>query len=167
MRVFCCLGSEVGQLGSVSRCFEQLAKRRKHDPKSLGDCILKMIPKPSKNASILQPKRLQNSGPEAEKARSRGTKIEVQRAPGQVWKRLGLSWAIQSVFGGVLGRLGSVLERFWRRLGPSWGPTWVQVAPQDATKIDKKSIPKLINFLMPLEIGFWTGVQGFLIPKWS
>ena len=41
-----------------------------------------------------------------------GTAIEVQRTPGQAWKRLGLSWAIQNVFGGVLGRLGSFLEGF-------------------------------------------------------
>ena len=66
-----------------------------------------------------------------------------------------------------MGRLGSVLERFWRRLGPSWGPTWVQVAPQDAAKIDKKSIPKLINFLMPLEIGFWMDFNGFRDGKWK
>ena len=101
------------------------------------------------------------------KSRPGGTKIEVQKAPGQVWTRLGLSWAIQSVFGGVLGRLGSVLERFWRRLGPSWGPTWVQVAPQDAAKIDKKSIPKLINFLMPLGIDFWMDLREFWIATWS
>ena len=100
------------------------------------------------------------------KSRPGGTKIEVQRAPVQVWKRLGLSWAIKSVFGGVLGRLGSVLERFWRRLGPSWGPTWVQVAPQDAAKMNKKSIPKVINFLMPLEIGLWMDFNRFWDGKW-
>ena len=96
----------------------------------------------------------QNYVKKPSKSRPGGTKIEVQRAPGQAWRRLGLSWAIQGAFGGVLGRLGSVLEGFGRRLGPSWGPTWVQVASQDADKINEKSIPKLINLLMPLEIGF-------------
>ena len=48
------------------------------------------------------------------KSRPGGTKIEVQKAPGQVWTRLGLSWAIQSVFGGFLGRLGGILKGFWR-----------------------------------------------------
>ena len=38
----------------------------------------------------------------------------------QVWRRLGLSWAIQSVFGGILDRLGRVLEGSWRPLGLSW-----------------------------------------------
>ena len=80
--------------------------------------------------------------------------------PFRLGDRIEVSWRPD------LGRLRSVLERFWRRLGPSWGPTWVQVAPQDAAKIDKKSIPKLINFLMPLEIGFWMDFNGFWDGKW-
>ena len=62
-----------------------------------------------------------------------GTKIEVQRALGQVWKRLGPSSAILDVFGSVLDRLGSVLERLGSLLGrfepkkvanttPNWRP---------------------------------------------
>ena len=51
-------------------------------------------------------------------------KIEVWRAPEQVWKPLGPSWAIQSVFGTILdvlevswSRLGGVLEASWAVLG--------------------------------------------------
>ena len=47
------------------------------------------------------------------KSKPGASKIEVQRASGQVWKRLGPSSAILDVFGSVLDRLGSVLEASW------------------------------------------------------
>ena len=72
-----------------------------------------------KDDSKNHPKMDQNYIPKPSKSRLGGTKIEVQKAPGQVWTRLGLSWAIQSVFGGFLGRLGGVLEGFRR---PHSGP---------------------------------------------
>ena len=64
-------------------------------------------------------------------------KIEVWKAPGQVWRRLGPVWAIKSVFGGILDRLGCILEASWRGLGGLLGglgpkkvakmvPTWTQ-----------------------------------------
>ena len=81
--------------------------------------------------------------------------IEVQRAPVQVWRRLGPSWAIQSVFGGILDCLGSVLEASWRGLGGLLGglwprkvanmaPTWPPKRSQNQLKIDLK-IDQLFN----------------------
>ena len=85
----------------------------------------------------------------------KSSKIEVRRAPVQVWRRLGPSWAIQSVFGGILDCLGSVLEASWRRLGGLLGglwprkvanmaPTWPPTRSQNQLKIDLK-IDKLFN----------------------
>ena len=86
-------------------------------------------------------------------------KIEVQRVPVQVWRSLGPSWAIQSVFGGILERLEGVLEASWKGLGgllgglgprkvanmaSTWPPKW--------SKESKKSIPKSIMFFMSLGI---------------
>ena len=54
----------------------------------------------------------------------KSVKIEVWRAPGQVWRPLGPSWAIQRVFGGILDVLGR--ERW---------PTWLQLGSQNGAKI--------------------------------
>ena len=64
-------------------------------------------------------------------------------------------------------RLGAVLEASWAVLGRESWPTWLQVASQNEAEIDKKPIPKSINFLMPVGIDFWEGFNGFGIPKWS
>ena len=66
-----------------------------------------------KNGSKINQKSIKN-GPKIDQ---KSSKIEVWRAPGQVWRPLGPSWAIQSVFGGILDRLGGVLEASWRGLG--------------------------------------------------
>ena len=81
--------------------------------------------------------------------------IEVWRAPVQVWRRLGPSWAIQSVFGGILDCLGSVLEASWRGLGGLLGglwprkvanmvPTWPPKRSQNHLKIDPLVLDPLI-----------------------
>lgn len=84
--------------------------------------------------------------------RPRGTNIEVWRPLQQVWMRLGPSWAIWAVSGSVLDRRG-------RDSGASWGvlvrkrwPTWLQAGSKNGANIDKTSIQKSINFLVPLEI---------------
>ena len=85
----------------------------------------------------------------------KSSKIEVRRAPVQVWRRLGPSWAIQSVFGGILDCLGSVLEASWRGLGGLLGglwprkvanmaPTWPPKRSQNQLKIGLK-IDQLFN----------------------
>ena len=85
----------------------------------------------------------------------KSSKIEVWRAPVQVWRRLGPSWAIQSVFGGILDCLGSVLEASWRGLGGLLGglwprkvanmaPTWPPKRSQNQLKIDPK-IDQFVN----------------------
>ena len=106
------------------------------------------------------------------------------------------SGGLRGRFGGLLGRLGrskasleaswTVLEASWRRLGgvleASWAvlgrerwPTWLQLGSQNRVKINKKSIPNLINFLNAswnrfLE-GFWKifGCQheAKLSPTWD
>ena len=46
-------------------------------------------------------------------------------------------------------------------------PFWLQVGFPNRTKIDKKSIQKLIKKTMPLKIGFWCDFDGFLEGKWK
>ena len=91
------------------------------------------------------PKINQKSIKNKPKINQKSSKIKVWRAPGQVWRPLGLSWAIQSVFGGILDRLGGVLEGSWRPLGRSWaekgrqhGSTWPPKRSQNQFKIDPK-----------------------------
>ena len=76
------------------------------------------------------------------KFRPGGTEIEVWRAPGRVWRRLGASYklwtswgplgrvlgtsrdpleASWACLGGILGRLRSVLGASWGLSGASWG----------------------------------------------
>ena len=86
----------------------------------LGICIVRMIPKPSKNGSAFYQKNHQNPGLEAPKSRSGG-----------LWGRLG----------GVLGHLGAswtfleaswtVLEASWRRLGGLLG----RLGPEKVTNM--------------------------------
>ena len=54
-------------------------------------------------------------------------KIEVWRGPGQVWRPLGPSWAIQRIFEGILDRLGGVMEASWAGKVANMAPTWPQV----------------------------------------
>ena len=97
------------------------------------------------NQSKINQKSIKN-GPNINQ---KSLKIEVWRAPVQVWRRLGPSWAIQSVFGGILDCLGSVLEASWRGLGGLLGglwprkvanmaPTWPPKRSQNQLKIDTK-----------------------------
>ena len=85
--------------------------------------------------------------------------IEVWRAPGQVWRPLGPSWAIQMIFEGILDRLGGVLEASWAGKVANMAPTWPQVGSQVGAKMDKKSIQKSIKKLMAPGHGF---LEGFL-----
>ena len=82
----------------------------------------------------------QNSIKNGPKVDQKSSKIEVWNGPGQVWRRLGPSWAIQSVFGGILDCLGSVLEASWRGLGGLLGGLWprkvANMAPQNGAKIN-------------------------------
>ena len=115
-----------------------------------------------KDRSNINPISIKN-GPNIDQ---KSSTIEAWRALGQVWKPLGPSWAIQSVFGGILDRLGGVLEASWRRLGGLLGglgprkvanmaPTWPSKRSQSPFKID----PKIDQFFSAswnrfLE-GFW------------
>ena len=63
------------------------------------------------------------------------SKIEVWRAPGQVWRPLGPSWTIQWILEGILDRLGGVMETFWAGKVANMAPTWPQVGAQDGGKI--------------------------------
>ena len=99
-----------------------------------------------KNGSKINQKSIKN-GPKIDQT---SPKIEVWRAPGQVWRPLGPSWAIQRVFGGILVRLGGVLEASWRGLGGLLGglgprkvanmaPTWLPKRSQNREKIEVKN----------------------------
>ena len=100
----------------------------------LGICIVRMIPKPSKNGSAfcqktikIQAWRHQDRGLEGS-----GAGLEASWAilghPGRLWKRLGPSWK----------RLGSVLEASWAVLGRKSWPTWLQDGSQNGGQIYKK-----------------------------
>ena len=82
--------------------------------------------------------------------RPRGAKVEVRRAPGQVWGRLAPSWASWGGFGSFLERLGRVVEESWAVLGPKRWPTWYQVGRQNGSRIDQKWIQKSICFMKAL-----------------
>ena len=88
----------------------------------LGICIVRMIPKPSKNGSAfrqitiqIQAWRHQNRGPEGSGAGLEAS-LAVLGHPGRFWRHLGSSWR---GFGGLLGRLG---PRKVANMGPSCSP---------------------------------------------
>ena len=99
----------------------------------LGICIVRMIPKPSKNGSAfcqkaikIQAWRHQDRGLEGS-----GAGLEASWAilghPGRLWKRLGPSW---------------------KRLGTSWkppGPFWAEKAGQHGSKMAPKTEAKSIK----------------------
>ena len=93
----------------------------------LGICIIRMIPKPSKNGSAFYQKNHQNPGLEAPKSRSGG-----------LWGRLG----------GVLGHLGpswTFLEASWTVLEASWkppGPAWAVLSRKKVANMAPSWLPK-------------------------
>ena len=94
-------------------------------------------------------KNLQNPGPVA-------TKIKVRRACGA---GLEASWAVLAhpcVFGGVLDRLGGILEGSWRPLGRQHG-----------CKLDPKT--EKIDAEMPSQVGFafLLTFGQFFMPTWT
>ena len=68
----------------------------------------------------------------------KSVKIEVWRAPGQVWRPLGPSWAIQRIFEGILDRLGGVLEASWAGKVANMAPTWLPKRNRNRSKIEAK-----------------------------
>ena len=110
-----------------------------------------------KNVSKINQKSIKN-GPKMDQ---KSVKIEVWRAPGQVWRPLGPSWAIQRIFEGILVRLGGVMEASWAGKVANMAPTWPQVGSQVGAKMDKKSIQKSIKKLMAPGLGFWKDFGGF------
>ena len=100
----------------------------------------------------------------------KSVKIEVWWAPGQVWRPLGPSWAIQRIFEGILDRLGGVLEASWAGKVANMAPTWPQVGSQVGAKMDKKIHPKIDQKIDGswdrfLE-GFWWILGGKMEPSW-
>ena len=84
-----------------------------------------------KNVSKINQKSMNNG----QKMDQKSSKIEVWRAPGQVWRPLGPSWAIQRIFEGILDRLGGVLEASWAGKVANMAPTWLPKWSQDGSKI--------------------------------
>ena len=114
----------------------------------LGICIVRAIPRTSKNGSTFCQKSHQNPGLGAPKSMSGG----VWGRLGSVLSHLGPSWTF-------LEASWSVLEASWRRLGnllgrfgPKRWPKWLQVGSENGTKIYKKSISKSISCSKPLGI---------------
>ena len=115
-----------------------------------------------KNGPKINQKSIKN-GPKIDQ---KSSKIEVWRAPGQVWRPLGPSWAIQR-------RLGGVLEASWRGLGGHLGglgprkvanmaPTWPPKRSQNQLKID----PKIDQFWDRFLIDFGSVWGAKLEPCW-
>ena len=69
----------------------------------------------------------QNSINNGQKIDINSSKIEVWRAPRQVWRPLGPSWAIQRILESILDRLGGVMEASWAGKVANMAPTWPQV----------------------------------------
>ena len=89
-------------------------------------------------------------------------KIEVWRAPGQVWRPLGPSWAIQRIFEGILDRLGGVMEASWAGKVANMAPTWPQVGAQNGGKIRLgPSWKRLGSFLETSCSGFYAFLMHF------
>ena len=123
-----------------------------------------------KNGSKINQKSIKNGQTIDQKS----PKIEVCKVLGQVWRRLGPSWAIQSVFGGILKPLGaswSLLEASWRPLGRSWAEKGGQHGSNLASKMEprwKKQIHLKIDHFFHASWNRFLG--GFLliwIPKWN
>ena len=87
--------------------------------------------KSMKNGPKINQKSIKN-GPKIDQ---KSSKIEVWSAPGQVWRPLGPSWAIQRIFEGILDRLGGVMEASWAGKVANMAPTWPQVGAQNGGKI--------------------------------
>ena len=126
------------------------------------------IQKTTKKASKISQTPIKNRS----KIDQKSSKIEVWRAPGQVWKRLGPSWAFQGVFECILDRLGGVLEASLKGLGglldglgprkvANMAPSWPPKRSQNQLKID----PKIDQFCSASWNRFWKDFDGFWMPK--
>ena len=69
------------------------------------------------------------------------------------WSRAQVVLDLGALLGSSWKRPETVLEASWAVLGRERWPTWVQLGFQNAAKIDEKSVPKLINLMIPLGIG--------------
>ena len=68
------------------------------------------------------------------------------------WSRAQVVLDLGALLGSSWRRPETVLEASWAVLGRERWPTWVQLGFQNAAKSDEKSVPKLINFMLPLGI---------------
>ena len=104
----------------------------------------------------------------------KSTKIEAWKAPGQVWRRLGASWAIQSVFGASW----NVLRASWRPLGRASAEKVCQHGSNLAFKTEVKSIKNrsenwsIFKCLLESNFGrilvdFGCQYEAKLNPKWD
>ena len=80
-----------------------------------------------KNQSKKGPKIHQKSSKNGVKISQKSSKNGVWRAPGEVWRLLGPSWAIQRILESILDRLGGVMEASWPGKVANMAPTWPQV----------------------------------------
>ena len=87
------------------------------------------------------------------KINQKSSKIEVWRAPGQVWRPLGPSWAIQRILEGILDRLGGVMETFWAGKVANMAPTWLQVGDQNGGKIRPEPCWRRLGSLLETSCG--------------
>ena len=69
----------------------------------------------------------QKSSKNEVKINQKSSKNGIWRAPGEVWRPLGPSWAIQRILESILDRLGGVMEASWPGKVANMAPTWLQV----------------------------------------
>ena len=136
-------------------------KHLKNEAKTIDQNRLKIDQTSTKYRSKNQRKIYQKSTKINQTSTKNRPKIEVWKAPGQVWRRLGPAWAVQGVLRAILDRFGTVLEASWAVLGREGWPTWDQLGIQNGAKIDKKSVQKLINFMMSLGINIFRFFSDF------
>ena len=100
-----------------------------------------------------------------EKSRSGGLPCRFGGVLGRLWRSKASLEASWTVLEASWRRLGGVLEASWAVFGRERWPTWLELGPQNGTKINLKSISKLINLLMPLGIDVWKDLGGFWMLK--
>ena len=114
----------------------------------LGICIVRAIPRTSKNGSTFCQKSHQNPGLGAPKSMSGG----VWGRLGSVLSHLGPSWTFLEASWSVLEaswrRLGNLLGRFGPKKVAEMAPSWLRKRYQNL----KKTISKSISCSMPLGI---------------
>ena len=82
----------------------------------------------------MDPKSTKNQSKMKKKIDEKSSKIEVWRAPAQIWRPLGPSWAIKRILESILDRLEASRNRLKREKWPTWRQLGLKLAPKTEAK---------------------------------